>query len=284
MDPDEFRRSAHQLVDWMAEYFKHVGELPITPDLQPGDVIRKLPTSPPDQGEPFEAIWEDFRRLILPGMTHWNHPGWFAYFPGNNSPASVLGEMLTATLGAQCMSWATSPAATELEQVVMDWLRRMLALPETFVGVIQDTASTATLVALLSARERASGYSAGEHGMADSGKLTVYASAQAHSSVTKGVRLAGYGLDQLRLIPVDAAFAMRPDALAHAVSADLASGFRPACVVATVGTTSSTAVDPLHSISEVCRPHGIWLHVDTAYAGTAAMVPELRHYFDGMEQ
>jgi aromatic-L-amino-acid/L-tryptophan decarboxylase len=284
MDPDEFRRHAHELVDWMADYLGRVSDLPVTPGVAPGDIARRLPSLPPEQGERFEQLFADFQSLVLPGMTHWNHPGWFAYFPGNNSPPSILAEMLTATLGAQCMSWATSPAATELEQVTMDWLRRMLALPETFVGVIQDTASTATLVALLSARERASGYSAGEHGMARSDKLTVYASAQAHSSVTKGVRLAGYGFDQLRLIPVDAAYAMRPDALAHAVSADLASGFRPACVVATVGTTASTAVDPLHSIGEVCRPHGIWLHVDAAYAGTAAIVPELRHYFDGMEQ
>ncbi len=284
MQPDEFRRHAHELVDWMADYLDRVSELPVIPDVAPGDIARRLPSSPPEQGEPFAQLFADFQSIVLPGMTHWNHPGWFAYFPGNNSPPSILAEMLTATLGAQCMSWATSPAATELEQVTMDWLRQMLALPDTFIGVIQDTASTATLVALLSARERASGYGAGEHGMAGAGRLTVYASAQAHSSVTKGVRLAGYGLDQLRLIPVDTAYAMRPDALADAVSADLASGFRPACVVATVGTTSSTAVDPLPAIGEVCRHHGIWLHVDAAYAGTAAIVPELRHYFNGMEQ
>jgi aromatic-L-amino-acid decarboxylase len=284
MQPDEFRRYAHELVDWMADYLDGVSQLPVTPRVEPGDIARRLPASPPEQGEPFAQLFADFQSIVLPGMTHWNHPGWFAYFPGNNSPPSILAEMLTATLGAQCMSWTTSPAATELEQVTMDWLRQMLGLPETFVGVIQDTASTATLVALLSARERASGYASGEHGMADAGRLTVYASAQAHSSVTKGVRLAGYGLDQLRLIPVDAAYAMRPDALAAAVSADLASGLRPACVVATIGTTSSTAVDPLPAIGEVCRGQGIWLHVDAAYAGTAAIVPELRYYFQGIEQ
>jgi aromatic-L-amino-acid/L-tryptophan decarboxylase len=284
MQADEFRQHAHELVDWMADYLDGVSKLPVTPGVEPGDITRQLPSSPPEQGEPFAQLFADFQSIVLPGMTHWNHPGWFAYFPGNNSPPSILAEMLTATLGAQCMSWATSPAATELEQVTMDWLRRMLGLPETFVGVIQDTASTATLVALLSARERSSGYASGEHGMADAGRLTVYASEQAHSSVIKGVRLAGYGLDQLRLIPVNAAYAMRPDALAEAVSADLASGLRPACVVATIGTTSSTAVDPLPAIAEVCRRHGIWLHVDAAYAGTAAIVPELRHYFDGLEQ
>jgi aromatic-L-amino-acid/L-tryptophan decarboxylase len=284
MEPEEFRRHAHELVDWMADYLEGVSKLPVTPGVEPGDIARRLPSSPPEQGEPFGQLFADFESIVMPGMTHWNHPGWFAYFPGNNSPPSILAEMLTATLGAQCMSWATSPAATELEQVTMDWLRQMLGLPETFVGVIQDTASTATLVALLSARERSSGYVSGEHGMAEAGRLTVYASAQAHSSVIKGVRLAGYGLDQLRLIPVDKDYAMRPDALGDAVSADLASGLRPACVVATIGTTSSTAVDPLPAIGEVCRRHRIWLHVDAAYAGTAAIVPELRHYFDGLEQ
>ncbi|HVQ46819.1 MAG TPA: pyridoxal-dependent decarboxylase, partial [Gemmatimonadales bacterium] len=182
MQADEFRRHAHELVDWMADYLDGVSKLPVTPGVEPGDIARRLPLSPPEQGEPFGQLFADFQSIVLPGMTHWNHPGWFAYFPGNNSPPSILAEMLTATLGAQCMSWATSPAATELEQVTMDWLRQMLGLPETFVGVIQDTASTATLVALLSARERSSGYASGEHGMADVGRLTVYASAQTHSS------------------------------------------------------------------------------------------------------
>src|SRR5215213_2310473 len=284
MDPDEFRRHAHELVDWMADYLDRVSDLPVTPGVVPGEIARLLPAAAPEQGEPFARLFADFQSIVVPGMTHWNHPGWFAYFPGNNSPPSILAEMLTATLGAQCMSWATSPAATELEQVTMDWVRQMLGLPEAFVGVIQDTASTATLVALLSARERASAYQSGQQGMTDSSPLTVYTSAQAHSSVPKGVRLAGYGLDHLRQITVDAAYAMRPDALLQAVEADIAAGLRPACVVATVGTTSSTAIDPLPAIAEVCRQHGIWLHVDAAYAGTAAIVPELRHLFEGMEQ
>jgi aromatic-L-amino-acid/L-tryptophan decarboxylase len=284
MNSDEFRQHAHQLVDWMADYLEHVSELPVTPVFTPGELIQRLPTLAPEQGETFDRLFADFKSIIVPGMTHWNHPGWFAYFPGNNSPPSILAEMLTATLGAQCMSWATSPAATELEQVTMDWVRQMLGLPGEFVGVIQDTASTATLVALLSARERASAYQSGQRGMADAARLTVYTSAEAHSSVMKGVRLAGYGLDQLRLIPVDAAYGMRPDALNEAVTADLAAGFHPACVVATVGTTSSTAIDPLPDVIEVCQRHGIWLHVDAAYAGTAAIVPELRPLFDGMDQ
>src|SRR5918994_4191812 len=284
MHPEEFRRHAHELVDWMADYMENVGELPVTPDVRPCDVLRKLPSAPPAEGEPFETLFVDFVQLVLPGMTHWNHPGWFAYFPGNNSPPSVLAEMLTATLGAQCMSWATSPAATELEQLMMEWLRRMLGLPDCFEGVIQDTTSTATLVALLSARDRATTYTAGAKGLAESGaRLTVYTSTEAHSSVPKGVKLAGYGLDQLRRIPVDRNYAMQPEALEQAIKADIASGARPACVVATVGTTSSTAVDPLHAVGEVCQRHGVWLHVDAAYAGTAAMVPELRHWFDGAE-
>ncbi|HEX2250211.1 MAG TPA: aminotransferase class I/II-fold pyridoxal phosphate-dependent enzyme, partial [Gemmatimonadales bacterium] len=279
MEPHDFRRYGHQLVDWMADYFETVARLPVTPPVEPGDVLQQLPALPPSRSEPFEQIFSDFQSIVLPGMTHWNHPGWFAYFPGNNSPPSVLAEMLTATMGAQCMSWATSPAATELEQMMMEWLRRMLDLPDGFVGVIQDTASTATLVALLSARERAS--CAGTKAL---GQLTVYASTEAHSSVPKGVKLAGYGLPQLRRIPVDARYAMDVAALERAILQDLASGCVPACVVATVGTTSSTAVDPLEAIVEVCRRYGIWLHVDAAYAGTAAIAPEFRHLFAGMEQ
>jgi aromatic-L-amino-acid decarboxylase len=285
MLPDEFRKHAHQLVDWMADYFEKVSQLPVTPELMPGDVLRRLPSSPPGEGEPFEEVFADFQSVVMPGMTHWNHPGWFAYFPANNSPPSVLAEMLTATLGAQCMSWATSPAATELEQAMMEWLRRMLDLPEEFVGVIQDTASTATLVALLSARERATDHSAGVRGLGNTTRrLTVYTSTEAHSSVEKGVKLAGYGLDYLRRIPVDRDYAMEPQALDQAIRQDVAEGCLPACVVATVGTTSSTAIDPLPAIAEVCRRHGVWLHVDAAYAGTAAILPELRHLFNGVEQ
>ena len=284
MHPEDFRRHAHQLVDWMADYMRDVGQRPVTPDVNPGDILRQLPPSPPAEGEPFARLFRDFTDLIVPGMTHWNHPGWFAYFPGNNSPPSVLAEMLTATLGAQCMSWATSPAATELEQVTMDWLRQMIGLPPQFTGVIQDTASTSTLVALLSAREHAT-RSQGEGGRpaADRSRLTVYASSEAHSSVDKGVKLAGYDHDRFRRVPVDQRFAMLPDALDQMLDHDIAAGLTPACVVATVGTTSSTAIDPVDRIAEVCRRHGVWLHVDAAYAGTAAIVPELRGLFHGVE-
>jgi aromatic-L-amino-acid decarboxylase len=216
-------------------------------------------------------------------MTHWNHPGWFAYFAANNSPPSILAEMLTATLGAQCMSWQTSPAATELEQVTMTWLARMLDLPAGFTGVIQDTASTATLVALLSARERASGFAGERLGVDPASGLRVYASGEAHSSVAKGVKLAGYGAEALRSIPVDERYALRADALGEAMARDADAGLAPACVVATVGTTSSTAIDPLPEIATLCRRHGAWLHVDAAWAGSAAVVPELRWILDGVE-
>ena len=284
MQPDEFRRHAHELVDWIADHLAGVGELPVVPEVRPGEIRGRLPSSPPEQGEPFAAMFHDFQEVILPGMTLWNHPGWFAYFPGNNSPPSILGEMLTAALGAQCMSWATSPAATELEQVVMDWLRQMLGLPDSFVGVIQDTASTATLVALLSARERATAHAAGTTGLAQAGaRLVVYASREAHSSVDKAVKLAGYGTNQLRHVPVTAEFALDPAALERAIMTDREAGLTPACVVATVGTTSSTAIDPVPAVATLCRRHGIWLHVDAAFAGAAAIVPEFRWLLDGVQ-
>jgi aromatic-L-amino-acid/L-tryptophan decarboxylase len=283
MNPDEFRRHAHAAVDWMADYLAGVAELPITPDTTPGQIRRALPSEAPASGEPFETMFRDFRELILPGMTHWNHPGWFAYFPCNNSPPSILAEMLTSVLDAQCMSWATSPAATELEQVTMDWLRQMLGLPAEFVGVIQDTASTATLVALLSARERVTRGAAGAEGLREGPPLAVYASTEAHSSIDKAVKLAGYGLTWLRRIATDEQYALRPELLERAIAEDVAAGIQPACVVASVGTTSSTAVDPLPAIAEICRRHGVWLHVDAAYAGPAAIVPELRWILNGVE-
>jgi aromatic-L-amino-acid decarboxylase len=284
MTPDEFRSYGHQLVDWMADYLRDVGQRRVVPQVTPGDIRRSLPSSPPATGEAFDRIFADFERRIVPGMTHWNHPGWFAYFAANNSPPSILAEMLIATLGAQCMSWQTSPAATELEQVTMSWLAQMLALPTGFTGVIQDTASTATLVALLSARERASGFAGERLGTGGGKGLRVYASAEAHSSVVKGVKLAGYGAGALRSIPVDQRYALRPELLDAAITRDVAAGLVPACVVATVGTTSSTAIDPLPTIAEVCRRHGVWLHVDAAWAGSAAILPEMRWIMNGVEQ
>lgn len=281
MDREEFRRAGHEFVDWIADYMDTVESLPVMSPVKPGEIQARLPAEPPQDGEPMDRIFSDFKTIILPGITHWQHPGWHGYFPANNSPASVLAEFLTAGLGAQCMSWQTSPAAAELENRVLEWLRGMLGLPDNLQGVIQDTASTATLCALISAREKATGFEANEKGLKR--PLTVYASEQTHSSVEKGVKIAGYGRENLRFVDTNAAFAMIPEKLEAAIRRDEAAGLRPACVVATLGTTSSTAVDPLRAIGEIAVRHGMWLHVDAAYAGTAALCPENRWMLDGAE-
>jgi aromatic-L-amino-acid decarboxylase len=285
MDDPTFRAWAHRLADWMADYRENVSQRRILPTAGPGDIAAQLPPEPPPLGTGMEEIMADFERIVLPGMMHWNHPGWFGYFPANNSGPSILAEMLTATIGAQCMSWQTSPAATELEQVTLDWLRRMLDLPEGFRGVIHDTASSATLVAVLMARERATKGRSRREGPTAPGsdRLRLYTSREAHASVEKAVFLAGLGADNLRRIDVDADRAMDPEALEAAIRSDLAAGCLPAAVLATVGTTSSTALDPLSAIGAVCSRHGAFLHVDAAYAGTAAVLPEKRHILDGVE-
>lgn len=283
MTPDEFRAAAHRAVDWMADYLESVEDRPVRAQVQPGEVLANLPELPPEQAEPIDALFADLDRVIMPGMTHWQHPSFFAYFPANSSPPSVLAEMLTATLGAQCMSWQTSPAATELEQRVMTWLRGMLGLPENFEGVIEDTASTATLCALLSARERATGYRGNQSGLPGEGALTVYCSSECHSSIEKDVMIAGIGRDNLRKIAVDENFAMRADALDRAILDDLAAGRTPVAVVAAIGTTGSSAIDPLAGIGEICTRHGVWLHVDAAWAGSALILPEHRGMIDGIE-
>jgi aromatic-L-amino-acid decarboxylase len=285
MDIATFRKWAHELVDWMADYLETLEQRRVTPDVDPGDLRAQFEDAPPLDGQPFADIFADFQEIIADGMTHWNHPGWFAYFPANNSPPSILAEMLVATIGAQCMSWETSPAATELEETVMDWLGHMLELPDGFTGVIQDTASTSSLVALLTAREDKTDHRFGVEGAradkADS--LVVYTSDQSHSSIAKGAKLAGFGLDRVRTIPSDDAFAMRPDALRAAIEEDVANGLTPCCVNATVGTTSSTGIDDLEAIGPICEEFDVWLHVDAAYAGSAAILPELRYILDGIE-
>jgi aromatic-L-amino-acid decarboxylase len=281
MKNEDFRLVGHQFVDWIAEYFENIEKFPVLSPLEPGDVKNNIPAIPPARGEAMTEIFRDFERVLLPGVTHWQHPGWFAYFPANNSPASVLGEFLTAGLGAQCMVWQTSPAAAELEEVVLDWLRQMTGLPEGFSGVIQDTASTATLCALLSARERATGFESNDAGLR--APLTVYASEEAHSSVDKGVKIAGFGKKNLRRVPTDGRFAVIPEQLEEAMARDRDAGLVPACVVATVGTTSSGAIDPLRAVGEICRKYGAWFHVDAAWAGTAALLPEKRWILDGVE-
>ena len=281
MDTQEFRKMGYAFIDWIADYFSEVENYPVMSTVSPGDVKAQLRKTPPLKGEMLEDVFADFQKIILPGITHWQHPSWFAYFPANNSPPSVLAELLTAGLGAQCMIWQTSPAAAELEETVMDWLKQMLGLPEGMVGCIQDTASTATLCAILTAREKATDFESNSSGLR--GLLAIYASEETHSSIEKAVKIAGLGSRALRAIPTDDTFAMRPDKLEAAILADIKKGLRPACVVATLGTTSSAAVDPLVAIGTICKRHNVWLHVDAAYAGTAAILPEKRSILAGAE-
>lgn len=287
MTPEEFREWGHLAVDWIAEYWKRVESLPVRSRVEPGEVRAQLPARPPAQGESFAALLRDLDEIIVPGLTHWQHPSFFAYFPSNTSGPSVLGDLLSSGFGVQGMSWVTSPACTELETLVMDWLVEMLGLPTAFLstshggGVIQDTASSATLCAILAARERASGLESDRLGC--DRRQRVYASTQAHSSIEKAVRVAGLGRESLRLIEVDERYAMRPQALEAALEADRAQGLVPAVVVAAVGSTSSNAVDPLAALGPICRRYGAWLHVDAAMAGTAMLCPEHRHLQAGVE-
>jgi aromatic-L-amino-acid decarboxylase len=287
MNAEEFRHWGYRVIDWIADYRQRVEQYPVMAQVKPGEIRARLPAAAPQKGESFDAILRDVDEIILPGITHWQSPNFFAYFPSNNSGPSILGELLAAGLGVQGMLWATSPACTELETHVLDWLVDVLELPPHFKsssrggGVIQDSASSAALCALLAARERTTG---GQSNLAGAdGSLTAYTSTQAHSSIEKAVRIAGLGSDNLRLIGVDDCYAMRPDRLAEAIVADQAAGRRPCFVSATVGTTSSTAFDPLGEIGAICREHGLWLHVDGALAGTAGLCPEFRHLYAGLE-
>jgi aromatic-L-amino-acid decarboxylase len=283
MDSNEFRHYAHQLVDWMADYLENIEKLPVKAIPQPGEIYRKLPEQAPQDGENMAGIFQDFLDIILPGMTHWQSPNFFAYFPANSSYPSILAEMLTATLGAQCMKWETSPAATELEERVMNWLKEMTGLPKHFQGVIQDTASTASLVAILSAREKHSDYQVNEKGLKWHDNFRVYCSAETHSSIEKAVKIAGLGSHNLVKVAVDEDYAMDVRALKNAIESDLKINNKPICVVATIGTTGSTAVDPLQEIAAICSRHDIWLHVDAAYAGSALILPDYRWMIKGVE-
>lgn len=282
MDTQRFRTEGHKLVDWMADYLEQVRDFPVKSTVKPGEIIARIPPSPPAEGVSFHDIFADFQRDILPGVTHWQHPSFFAYFPANSSAPSVLAEMLTATLGAQCMLWQTSPAAAELEERMMSWLAQMLGLPAGFEGVIQDTASTATLCAILTAREKKTDFRINECGFAEQ-QFTLYCSTETHSSIEKGVKIAGFGRQNLRQIAVDDHFAMLPSELEKAILQDKAAGMTPLCVIATIGTTGSTAIDPIKQIGAICAQHGIWLHVDAAFAGTALLLPEMRWMSEGLE-
>ncbi len=279
---EEFRAKAHELVDWMADYLSNIEKHPVRSQVKPGEIFKQLPDMPPQQGEPFDDIFTDFQEKILPGITHWQSPNFFAYFPANSSYASLLAEMITATLGTQCMIWETSPAAAELEEKTMHWLRDLIGLPPSFEGVIQDTASTATLCALLTAREVKSEFRVNQQGLQSAPCYRVYCSTETHSSIEKDVKIAGFGKENLVKIETDEKLALRPDLLQKVIEADKAAGLVPLCVVAATGTTSTTAMDPLKAIGEICQKHGIWFHVDAASAGTAMMLPEERHWQAGV--
>ena len=287
MTIDEFKNNAYKVIDWIADYYKNVDSFPVLSQAAPGDIRELLPDQPPEDGETFEAVLADMNEKILPGITHWQSPNFFAFFPCNSTGPAILGDMLSTGLGVQGMLWATSPACTELETHVLDWLVDMLDIPEKFKsnrsgsGVIQDTASSATLCALVAAREKASNGKINETGF--DGTLRVYTSSQAHSSVEKAVKIAGIGRHNLRSIAVDNEFAMRPSELRRAIEQDITDGLTPAFVCATVGTTSSTALDPLTEIGRICSEFGIWLHVDAAMAGSAAICPEYRFIQEGLE-
>ncbi len=283
METKDFRESAHQLVDWMADYMENTKQFDVRPLIRPGDIKNQLPASAPLEGESFNKLFEDFNSIIMPGMTHWQHPQFFAYFPTGASGPSVLAEMLSSTLGAQCMIWLTSPAAEELEERMMEWMRDMIGLPPSFTGVIQDSSSSATLVALLTAREHYSSYQINQKGFDGTQRYRVYTSTQAHSSVDKDVKIAGFGIENLVKIEVDENFALKPNELIEAIENDIRQGFTPLCVVSTIGSTSSTAIDPIATISKICQKYKCWHHIDASYAGTALLLPEMQWMSNGAE-
>ena len=285
MSPEEFRRYGHQVVDWIADYLSHPERYPVLSQSEPGDLKKALPLSAPEHGEAMEAMLADLDHIIVPGVTHWNHPGFFAYFATSGSAPGILGEMFSAAFNVNAMLWRTSPSATELEEVTLDWLRQMIGLPESFGGVIYDTASISTLCAIAAAREAIPALRVREDGLwATGAKLRLYASEHVHSSVDKSAITLGIGQAGLRKIACDAEFRMDAAALAKAIEEDRANGWIPFCVVATTGTTSTTSIDPVAAIADICEREGLWLHVDAAYGGSAAVVPEMRWVLEGSDR
>ncbi|HEY2784742.1 MAG TPA: pyridoxal-dependent decarboxylase [Fimbriiglobus sp.] len=285
MTPDEFRRYGHQLIDWIAEYRSTLADRPVMATTQPGDIKGKLPAAPPGEPEPFESVLDDLNNILLPGVTHWQHPAFFGYFPSNAPLASVLGDLIGSGLGTLGLSWQAAPALTELEDRMCEWVRDMIGLGTGWQGVIQDTASTSTLIALLCARERTTNFSLARGGMqAEPKPLTVYVSAQSHSSVEKAALLAGFGRVNVRTVPCDEAYAMNAGALHEMMMADVKAGLVPCAVVATTGTTASTALDPVDAICSAAANHGAWVHVDAAHAGSAMILPECRWMWAGVER
>jgi aromatic-L-amino-acid/L-tryptophan decarboxylase len=284
MTPEKFRKAGHQLIDWIADYRTRVADLPVMAQTAPGAIKARIPTEPPLTPEPFDGILADLDKIVMPGLSHWQHPSFFGYFPSNGLLASVLGDFASTGLGVLGLSWQSSPALTEVEEVVTDWMRQMTGLSNAWSGVIHDTASTCTLVALMCARERATNYSLSRGGMqAEKQPLVVYASAHSHSSVDKAALLAGFGRHNVRLVELDANYAMRAAALEDAIQRDLAAGSLPCAIVATTGATTSTALDPIEDLARVAGRYGIWLHVDAAMAGSAMILPECRWMWEGIE-
>ena len=286
MTPDEFRAAGHALVEWIAAYRERLqaGEFPVQSPVRPGEILRQLPPAAPEHPEPFAAMLEDLERIVLPGMTHWQHPRFFGYFPSGGSLASVLGDMASTGFAAIGLNWQASPALTEVEQSMCDWLRDLLGLPESFSGVLQDTASAASFVAMVCARERSSGYAASRGGLQQAAPaLVVYTSQQAHSSVEKAALLAGFGREHVRAVAVDADFRLSLPALEEAIRADRAAGRVPCAIVATTGTTATTAMDPIAGLARIAARESAWLHVDGAMGGAAMLLPECRHLWEGVE-
>ena len=283
INSQEFRNQAHIFVDWMADYLDEIEKYPVKSTVLPGDIFNQLPDIPPEESEKIETIFTDFQKIILPGITHWQSPNFFAYFPANSSFPSLLAEMLTATLGSQSMIWETSPAAAELEEKVLNWLKSMIGIPEKFHGVIQDTASTATLTAILTAREKFSQFEINEKGFTKN-NYRIYCSTETHSSIDKAVKIAGLGKENLVKVPIDDKYRMNVELLKQAISDDLKNGLKPLCVVVTIGTTGSTAIDSLKDIVEICSTFKLWVHVDAAFAGTALVLDEYKWMIEGIEQ
>lgn len=287
LTPEEFRKLGKEVIDWIADYYENIEQYPVLSQVKPKEIENNLPKSPPHKGELFQQVMEDIDKKIMPGITHWQSPNFFAFFPSNTSFPSILGDLISSGLGVQGMIWATSPAATELETRVLDWLAEMMCLPDKFYsgstggGVIQDTASTSALTAVIAARERVTGFETNLKGVHQ--QLVAYVSSQTHSSLEKAVKMAGIGLENLRIVEVDDSFAMRVDLLQSLITEDKQKGNKPFFVCATLGTTSSNAIDPIRSIGEICREENLWLHVDGAMSGTAMICPEFRYYLEGIE-
>ena len=280
---DEFRKHAQEAIDWIARYYERIENYPVKSQVQPGEIYDDLPGSMPEKGEEIDRMIRDFDDILMKGITHWQSPKFFAYFPANTSVPSMIAEMMTAAMGVQGMKWETSPAAAELEQKVMEWLRDAIGLPAEFEGAIQDSASTSTLVSILTAREKVTDYSVNEEGLEGKGTFRVYGSLETHSSIERAVKVAGLGRRNLVKVPVDEAYRMKPEELESSIRQDLEDGYQPLCIVATLGTTGYTSIDPLHRIAEISHKYGIWLHVDAAFAGSALILDDYRWMIEGIE-